>query len=123
MAEITIGDLTTLYFMVNGAIDDGEHISLEDAKDSMASGEIVDVVERHNNAMNMIELWDQAKRDAVNEMFAYKHVYDEDRLVVGDNGLSLIAANLINAVQDQQVQDPETGNETEASDLVVVEDW
>lgn len=123
MATITVDDLTLLFFNVNSAIDQGQSATVEEARAAMSEGRVVEFVAERKDTMETMGNWPAEKRDAVDALFAEHHVPEERRLAVADDGLTYVAANVVEMLQNRTFRDPASGEEFHPGDLVVVEDW
>lgn len=122
MANVTISHLLVLYDITSTAANHGETLSLDEAKDAMADARTTDLVEQFDT-MDKLELFDDEIIAKMNDLISHKHVYDAHRLGVEDNGLRLIAANVIQIIDNNTFTNPDTGEEVEPSSLEVIQDW
>lgn len=122
MANPTIGQLLTIYDIANTAANFGESVPLKEAKDAMADSQTTDLIRKYDE-LDRLELYTDEILAKMNDVIAHKHVYDEDGLGVQNNGLRIIAKNVLHIIQHEQFKDPETGNRIEPSSLEVIQDW
>jgi len=116
-----LGTLGFLYFETAHLIDKGYSEPIDDAADAMLDGETMEFLDQYEEVD--FSGFNADQRDAINELFANKCVYDAHRLGIDDNGLGLIAANVVALFTNQTFREPDTGTEIEPNELTVVEDW
>ena len=122
MANPTIGQLLTLYDIANTAANFGESVPLDEAKDAMADQRTTDLIGQYDD-LARLELYEDEIIAKMDDVIAHKHVYDENDLGVQDNGLRLIAKNVLHLIQHEEFRSPETDAYIEPSSLEVVQDW
>jgi|GEM_PF-1091885 hypothetical protein len=122
MSNPSISQLLTLYDIANTAANRGESVSLDDAKDAMAAARTTDLVSQYDE-MDKLALFDDDIINKMNDVVEHKHVYDHKDLGVQDNGLRLIAKNVLGLIQHETFENPNTGDHVELRSFEIVQDW
>jgi len=122
MPPVKLSDLTSLYFLLNDALDQGESIPISEAEAAIDEARVTELIARYDEK-ELLELYEEDAIARMNDLLVHKRVDKAERLGVQENGLAFIAANIVAIMQNNKFRDPETGEEKTLADFEVVQDW
>lgn len=109
MSDITVTNLTYLYFLINREADRGKSPDINDVQDAMASQKTMEFLQDYVEPSGNLEL-DSLDKDELNAMFERYYVPDPNDLSVENNGLLYLAANIVEIVQNGDWKDDQGQN-------------
>lgn len=95
MENVSLGELTYLYFLVNREIDRGKSAEISEVRDAIANERTIDFVRQYVDPAELERL----PEDELDVAFRKYYVPDETDLAVENNGLLYLTANIVETIQ------------------------
>lgn len=96
-----MSDVSMLAFQVNGLVDDGERVSLDEMRDAIGDGRGVQFLEEQYP--ERIDMGLQRERDVISEineaLESYNHATETSDLNIENDGLCYVVAVLLDVMQ------------------------